>query len=195
MFEIIENLIDSYCAKTESLLDISALTIEHGLHSFRYGSSAFLSYMFSALSLQDGSLFYDLGSGYGKVLLYGAINFPNVQFKGIEIVPERYRVCNMLAEKFGLKNIQVTCADILSSNLSDGDVFYIFNSLYNFQYDALFETLRAISKNKPIKVIAESRCDVFDRQEWLKVYDIVDIDILRKIKFYYSVSPECSCRR
>ena len=186
MFEQIENLIDGYTAQTEATLNIAELTITHGLHSFRYGSSEFLSMIFSNLSLKKGDVFYDLGSGYGKVLLYGAVNFREVLFKGIEILPERNTVCQELIRKFNLTNVQASCEDMLTADITDGNIFYIYNSLYDFQYNELFNKLKAIAKTKPIKIIAESRCNVFDNQNWLTVCHTYDLDILRKIKFYAS---------
>jgi hypothetical protein len=186
MFKDIENLIERYTAETEANLNIAELTIAHGLHSFRYGSSEFLSMIFSNSGLHNSSVFYDLGSGYGKVLLYGAVNFPNSTFKGIEILPERNKVCLEMIEKFRLTNVQVSCTDILTADLIDGDVFYIYNSLFDFQYGQLLDKLKAIANTKPIKIIAESRVAVFDNQDWLNVYHTHDLDILRKIKFYIS---------
>lgn len=182
----IENHINERIDLIENALDLSEITIRNGLHSFRYGTSDFLSQLFNPLSLDEKSVFYDLGSGYGRVILNGALRFPKVQFKGIEILEERNTVCEELIQKMNISNASTSCANILETDISDGSVFYIFNSLYDFQYDELIDKLHAVSKTKNIVLIAESRCDVFDAVQWLTHYYTMDIDIRRNVKYYTS---------
>jgi hypothetical protein len=185
-FDEVEAYIGRRIAEIETQLVLADMTIEHGLHSFRFGSSGFLPEIFAHIDLKPGKVFYDLGSGYGNVLFYGAMQFPKVQFKGIEILAERNTICETIVQKTGLANVEAIRGNILETDFSDGDVFYIFNPLFDFQYDILLEQLHDISLRKPVTVVAESRCDVFDRAEWLKHYRTTDIDILRRVKYYRS---------
>ena len=185
-FDEVEAYIGRRIAEVETKLVLSDMTIEHGLHSFRFGSSGFLPEIFAHIGLRPGKVFYDLGSGYGNVLFYGAMQFPKVQFKGIEILHERNGVCEMLVQKTGLTNVKPIRGNILETDFSDGDVFYIFNPLFDFQYDELLARLHRISLLKPITIVAESRCDVFDRSDWLEHYRTTDIDIMRRVKYYQS---------
>lgn len=175
---------DAKTEEAEAQFDISDRTITYGLHSFRYGTSEFLSTIFTHLDLKPGTTFYDLGSGYGKVIVYGALLFPEVQFKGIEILEERYKISDEAIQLSQLSNASVIHADLLLSDISDGDVFYIYNPLFEFQYPLLMDLLKKAAADKTIIVIAESRCDVFDAQEWLINYYEEDRDVLRKIRFY-----------
>lgn len=185
-FKEIEDFISGYSQEIEDKLSLSEITIKHGLHSFRYGSSSFLSELFNPLQLQKGNVFYDLGSGYGTIILYGALEYPGIQFKGIELLEERNSVCEAIITKAGLANISAICGDILEADISDGDVFYLYNPLFDFQYLSLLDKLYQISLQKPITVIAESNCDFFDEAGWLKLYHASDIDIIRTIKYYRS---------
>ena len=187
-FEDISQFIEGKTDEVESKFDLGNSTIKYGVQSFRYGTSNYLDDLFEILQLNENTVFYDLGSGYGKVILYGAYHYPKVQFKGIEIMEERNKVCDDLIDQLELKNIRTYCADFFKTDFSDGDIFYIFNPLYEWVYEKLIEKLRVIALKKTIRIIAESKCDVFDNVPWLSndksIYD--DIDIRKKLKFYTS---------
>lgn len=182
----IQSEIDQYSNTIEENLSLSEITIKYGLNSYRYGSSSFLSDLFDPLSITNETVFYDLGSGYGNIILYGAVKFPEAQFKGIEILKERHEVCASIIEKEQIENAIAICADILKTDISDGNIFYLYNPLFDFQYDELLKELHRISLSKPIIVIAESRCVFFDEAQWLEQYHLRDIDVIRKIKYYRS---------
>ena len=182
----IQSEIDKYSDSIEENLSLSEITIRNGLNSYRYGSSSFLSDLFDPVEMTNETVFYDLGSGYGNIILYGAVKFPYAKFKGIEILKERNDVCVDLIEKEKLANVVAICDDILKTDISDGTVFYLYNPLFDFQSAELLNTLYQISLSKPIIVIAESRCLFFDEADWLEQYHFKDIDIVRKIKYYRS---------
>ncbi len=184
----ISSYIASQMESVEAQLDLADLTIQHGLQSFRFGTSTYLEDLFSTLQLKEGSIFYDLGSGYGNIILYGAFFFPSVNFVGIEIVKERNDVCNALIEKLLLHNVKTHCKDFFTVDFTDGDVFYLYNPLHEFHYESMLEKLKKIAETKQITVIAESKCDVFDAASWLQNYKTIDtdIDIRKKMKFYRS---------
>ncbi|WP_264531401.1 hypothetical protein [Flavobacterium sp. N502540] len=184
----IQSEIDQYLHHIEEGLSLSEITIKYGLNSYRYGSSSFLEALFDPLPMTPQTVFYDLGSGYGNIILYGAVKHPDVQFKGIEILEERNKVCVALIEREGLANARAISGDILKADISDGNVFYLYNSLYDFQYAELLDKLYHISLHKNIIVIAESNCSFFDEADWLEQYYFKDIDVLRKIKYYRSKS-------
>jgi len=187
-FEDISNFIEAQISKVEYNLDLGDLTLKYGLHSFRYGTSTYLDDLFKTLRLKERTVFYDLGSGYGKVILYGAYHYPKIQFKGIEIIEERNSICDQLIKELRLKNIKTYCSNFFDVDFSDGDVFYIFNPLFEALYIKLIEKLRLVALKKQIIIIAESKCDVFDSVTWLSNKKTIDyhIDIRKKMKFYQS---------
>ena len=187
-FAKIQAEIDQYAEDIESGLSLSEITIQHGLNSFRYGSSSFLFQLFDPIQITEETVFYDLGSGYGNIILYGALKYPEAQFKGIEILQERSDVCAALIEKEQIKNASAICGDILKADVSDGNIFYLYNPLFDFQYAELLKKLHQISLTKSIVVIAESRCSFFDEAIWLEQYHEKDIDVVRKIKYYRTKS-------
>ncbi len=178
--EAIEQLIDA----AEQRISLPEITIRHGLNSYRYGSSGFLNVIFSVVQPGKEDVLYDLGSGYGLVLLYGAERYPEAQFKGIEIVNERYELSVSLLQESGLKNVELLNTDMFTYDFSDGTIFYIFNPLFGDMYPRLLERLEEISKKHPITVIAESRCSCFDDAPWLTKYHETAIDVVHRVHFY-----------
>jgi DNA polymerase III delta prime subunit len=174
---------------TENKLDLADLTIAYGVHFFQYGSSQYMDDMFEDLDLNNHpKVFYDLGSGYGNVILYGAYHFPKATFKGIEIIDERNNVCNHFIQQLGLTNITVYSEDLNTFDFSDGDVFYLNNPLFENRYDPLVEKLRKVAEQKEIIIVAEHRCHIFDNLDWLDPYKRLDyrFDVREKICFYKS---------
>ena len=188
-FNHISSFIATKASELEETFDLGDLTVKYGLQSFRYGTSDYLEELFQTLNLADNTVFYDLGSGYGRVILYGAYHFPKVQFKGIEIIEERNDVCDQLIDELTLKNIRTYCTDFFEVDINDGDIFYIFNPLHEAMYEKLLEKLKSVAAKKSITIVAESKCDVFDKTSWLSNYKTIDydVDIRKKVKFYRSV--------
>ena len=178
--------IDQHSNTIEETLSLPEITIRNGLNSYRYGSSSFLADLFDPVEITNKTVFYDLGSGYGNIILYGAVKYPEAKFIGIEILEERNKVCIDLIEKEQISNATAITGDILKTDIADGTVFYLYNPLFNFQYAELLEKLYQISLAKTIIIIAESRCTFFDEANWLEQYHIKDIDVIRKIKYYRS---------
>lgn len=84
-----------------------------------------LKRVFELAKLKDGQVFYDLGCGNGKVVLYAARNF-NVQAIGIEIGIPLYITC-ILRKFFGrVKNAHFKYKSLFSEDISKADVVYLF---------------------------------------------------------------------
>lgn len=171
----------------EQSIDLGEISVRHGIHSFRYGTSEFLEEIFNRIQPTKGDVFYDLGSGYGIVLFYGAEHHPEATFKGIEILNERFDMSLKLLENRGLKNVELFNEDMFNCDFSDGTIFYIYNPLFKDAYPKLLERLFEISQKHPITIIAESRCNEFDEVAWLTRYDEVFVDVVRRIHFYRSM--------
>jgi len=79
-----------------------------------------------------GSVFYDLGSGVGKVIIGIAALHPELRCVGIEIVPDRVRIANASLERIKQKNIRSRIifhhGDFLSPDLNFRDAACLFIS-------------------------------------------------------------------
>lgn len=170
----------------ENGIDLGEISVRHGIHSFRYGTSEFLNNIFDSVQPRKDDVFYDLGSGYGIVLFHGAKNYPEAKFKGIEILDERFNMSVTLLEENGLRNVELFNEDMFNCDFSDGTIFYIYNPLFEDIYPKLINRLHEIHLERSITIIAESRCTIFDNTEWLEKYDEVFVDVVRRIHFYRS---------
>jgi len=76
--------------RTEPRIDYSALKARYGQEQYLYEGLHYrvVSEMLRILNLGRETVFYDLGSGYGRILFWAAL-FTPAQCRGIEIVPER----------------------------------------------------------------------------------------------------------
>ena len=139
------------------------------------------------MKLKKQDVFYDLGSGYGLILKYASQKFKDVMFKGIEILKERYDFSVKLKEAYNLHNVDFYNCDMFSHDFSDGNIFYIFNPLFSSEYSKLLNALKTIAREHEIIIVAESKHDVFDQEDWLQKYYTINEDVLRNVHFFKSV--------
>ena len=128
-----------------------------------------LDIIISKLNINKEDVFYDLGSGYGLVVIHFA---QNTQAKGIgiEIVPDRVVESNKHKDRLKLENIYFKQGNVLDYDFSDGNIFFMFNPFTIETLKKVNEKLKKISKQKFIKVVAVGKyMDFFKSQEWLEI--------------------------
>lgn len=108
----------------------------------------------------------DLGSGPGHTVLAYTSRFPERSAKGIEREEARVSVARMIADKEGL-SCEFVCGDLLSDELPEGDVYF----LYLPQGHVIDRILSELSRQKTFILVAiESHGDLLprlDRENWL----------------------------
>ena len=171
----------------ENKIDSFDLTNKVGMNSYKYEKSKFIDYFLSYLKIADNATFFDLGSGYGEVLIPFAKKFIHSNFIGIELVKLRYEYSVKNANQRLLSNLIFKNEDLLTSDLSFGDYFYIYNPIFEFQYPLLLNTLHSVALKKKITIISESKsCYYFDSVEWLSEVHCVNETFLTIAKVYKS---------
>ncbi|MBP7134515.1 hypothetical protein KBA73_04840, partial [Patescibacteria group bacterium] len=142
----------------ETHLDIEGLYKKHKREElwlgggFNWTPYESIRELFHELPLSDSDVLYDLGSGYGRVPLYGSIINEKTQFKGIELVPDRVRESAACVERLGLQNISFTEANVLDQDFSDGTVFFLFNPFSRETMERVFDKLTELARTKKIRV-------------------------------------------
>lgn len=85
--------------------------------------------LFEALPLGADDVVLDLGSGTGRVVVYGALVSP-ARFVGVEIVEERARASARAVAELGLERASIVTGDVLDPALAplfeSATVFYAF---------------------------------------------------------------------
>ncbi|MEK7512453.1 MAG: methyltransferase domain-containing protein [Patescibacteria group bacterium] len=155
--------------KVEKKVDYKRLK-EYGNEQFAYQGTPYeyIRDFLKELNLKGDDVLYDLGCGYGRIPLYGAMTTPG-KYKGIEIVPERVEEANTIKNKFELDNVEFRQGNVLEQDYSDGSVFFLFNPFCLSTLEQVIEKLREIARNKRIRIVSYGPCnDFFYRQDWLK---------------------------
>lgn len=153
--------------ETESSVDFAELHRIHTQDVFRenYGTISQTSYFIARMTLeqlqpQSSDVLYDLGSWYGRVLTYAAVNSP-LQCKGIEIVPERAASCQSLKERLQLDNLSYITWSVLDQDLSDGNIFFMFNPFSQEILVAVVEQLKKVAEHKKIKIVSVGHLSMY----------------------------------
>lgn len=101
---------------------------------------------------------YDVGSGYGRFCLYGALT-TEATFKGVEAVSARFETAMSIKDKLHIPNVDFVNRNVVDADLSDGTIFYLFNPFYPYgaRTQVTFEAiLRDLAKEKQITVVTAS---------------------------------------
>tara|TARA_B100000963_G_C22629781_1_gene674296 strand:+ start:3216 stop:3845 length:630 start_codon:yes stop_codon:yes gene_type:complete len=80
----------------------------------------------------ENTVFYDLGSGLGKMVIHIGLQYGVKKSIGIEFSKERSCVSERLKQEYAkdAKNIEFYCGNILDYNLSDANVIYMDNTVF-----------------------------------------------------------------
>lgn len=122
------------------------------------------------IDLGPGDVFYDLGAGYGRVVLYTAMTTGVGRAVGIELVSERAAACNRVKDALALRNVEFRSGNVRTQDLSDGTVFFLFNPFSRPTLEAVGEKLREVAAGKKITIVSWGRSNgYFSAQDtWLK---------------------------
>lgn len=149
----IDDLLGLQIKKQESLINTHALKELFGVEQFIYEGTPYemIREFIQELNPKEGEIVYDLGAGYGRVILYGALT-TNAKFVGAEIVPERAHPCQQIIKKWNIRNASMFQVNVLDLDLSNGNTFFLFNPFYLETLERVGEQLKSIAKTQKIKI-------------------------------------------
>ncbi len=166
----IDDLIGIAPEKIERNVDMRGLENQYGHEQYPYQGTPYelIRQFIKELELSESDVLYDLGCGYGRIPLYGAMT-TKAQYRGIEIVPERVVEADEVKNKFGLGNVEFRQGNVLEQNYADGSVFFLFNPFTYETLEKVGEQLQELAKTKKIRVVSLGpSTSYFQSQEWLK---------------------------
>jgi SAM-dependent methyltransferase len=174
----------------ESRLDPIELIFEHGPGLIDgYGATPYetVREVIQRLSPRRGDVFYDLGCGYGRVVMWGAL-VSGARFRGIEVVPQRLRPAQRAKERLGLANLELRQANVLSSRFDDGNLFFLFDPFFTDHLRRVGHALARIARHHPIRIASLWQSnDYFRRRRWLhEVRDEAPTDDPYGLRFFAS---------
>jgi 16S rRNA G966 N2-methylase RsmD len=155
-FELKYGVTTSKIVKREDL-DISEISKEH---SEEYKPTRFRHFrlLLKSLNLPEESVFIDMGSGKGRVLLMASMN----NFKRITGVEISSRLCEIAKKNISIyeKNlkrqlhIEVVNEDVLKYKIkNDENVFYFYKPFDNFVMETILERIKKSKMESPRKVL------------------------------------------
>jgi trans-aconitate methyltransferase len=99
--------------------------------------------IFNKVNPKPGEVFYDLGSGGGRVVLYAALSFPFATIRGIEMLAELDKVAQSQLKLMYKKassasgfdcskigNIDFIQGDFTKFDVSDADIIYVASTCF-----------------------------------------------------------------
>jgi len=161
-------------AEREERLDPVELILEHGNELIDvYGGTPYevVRELFRRLHPHRGDVFYDLGCGYGRVVLWGAL-LGGAQFRGIDLVPQRLAPAQRAASRLGLTNVRFVQGNVLSTRFDDGNLFFLFDPFFRNTLRRVGLRLARIARTRPIVIASHWQSNAFfARRRWLREID------------------------
>jgi hypothetical protein len=155
---------------TEHRIDEVKLMLRFGNERFTYGGTSYTMarQLIRTLSPRNYDVFYDLGAGYGRILLYGALT-SSAMFRGIEIVPQRVNEVTRAQKRLQLPNIEIRQGNVEEIDFSDGTIFFLYDPFFRDVLRGVGARLREIARRRMIRIasLAGSN-DYFLAQTWLR---------------------------
>lgn len=111
-----------------SLSELSALHKKYGLSNYVYEGTTLAETreIFRSVQLTGESLFFDIGAGYGAVVLYGAALVP-AAFVAVEAVDKRADHIARMVAQLGLHNLRVVKQGAAAIDLAGASHIYLNN--------------------------------------------------------------------
>lgn len=158
----------------EERLDGMELVLEHGNELVdAYGGTPYdvVRELFARLKPRRGDVFYDLGCGYGRVVLWGAL-VSGAEFRGIDLVRQRLAPAQRAARRLGLENVRFTQGHVLSTRFDDGNLFFLFDPFFRTTLRRVGLRLAHIARTRRIVIASYWQSnEFFARRPWLREID------------------------
>lgn len=155
----------------EDRLDPIALVLEHGNESIdAYDGSPYevAREAVRRLAPKRGDVLYDLGCGYGRVVLWAAL-VSEAEIRGIDLVAQRLAPAQRAIRRLGLQNARVVQGNVLSTRFDDGNLFFLFDPFFRPTMERVSLRLARIARAHPIRIASHWMSnDFLSRRRWLR---------------------------
>jgi len=98
-----------------------------------------------------GDVIWEPGAMYAKLLIYGALLFEHVRFKGVELAEERVEEVTAIKKRLRLANLEVVAGNMFQMNYDEGTWFYL-NLLKSNGLSRLLGQLALVGKKRVITI-------------------------------------------
>lgn len=170
--EALDELLRIKIEKTEKKLELPDLITQYGAeHRIYQGDNPYyyIRRLFEKLAPYQPQSILDLGSGCGRVLLYGALLWEEVDFYGLEMVPGRVKATNKSKKKLGLNNVHAFQGDATKKQQWPAvDCICIMNTFFPYVLPDALRSLKKYARKNPFLLATVSTGNLLiAKQKWL----------------------------
>ena len=135
------------------------------------------------LSLSSTDLFYDLGSGLGRVVITAAL-VSSAHMRGVEFEPAYCEYAQRHARALGLANVSFVNADAREVRYADGTVFFLYTPFKGTILQRVVQLLQFEARQRKIRVCTYGPGTLeMLQQDWLRSVDDAEPTIHRAAIF------------
>ncbi|KQY92190.1 hypothetical protein ASD21_12215 [Caulobacter sp. Root1455] len=170
----LDAVLDLRIATVEGRLDTLGLLDRHGVQRFSQGDlayevvRAFYRALGPEVEARPGLRLLDLGSGYGRFGLYGALRH-DLTAHGLELVPERAAEAARAARALGLARLTFAAGDLLTAAWPAADVYCMMNAVLPGLLPPVLARLEQEARRRRIVIASVSTSNrAFARAAWLR---------------------------
>jgi SAM-dependent methyltransferase len=181
-------------AAVEARLDTLRLLDRHGVQRFEQGDltyevvRAFYRALEPEIVVRPGLRLLDLGSGYGRFGLYGALRH-DLFAHGLELVPERTDEAARVARALGLTRLTFAVGDLLTAPWPAADVYCMMNAVLPSLLPPVLARLEDEARRRRIVVASVSTSNrAFAQATWLRSLPVAAEGVAgRELRIWESV--------
>ncbi|MEM8907166.1 MAG: class I SAM-dependent methyltransferase [Bacteroidota bacterium] len=157
----------------EEQIPLSDILVRYGGEHRVYQSDnpyAYIRQLYQKLAPFQPKSLLDLGSEYGRLLLYGALLWDDVKFYGIEMVAERVTACQAVCQTLGLKDaIHCERGDAARALLPQADCICLLNSFFPAVLKIGLENLKRHAQKQDYLLVGISTGNlIIAKEDWLE---------------------------
>lgn len=188
-FQTVDRLLE-LSEEADRYIDFLELKKKYGDEQFKYEGTP-LAYVLSFIdefNPSEKDIIYDLGCGYGRVVIHGALACP-AKFIGIEIVEDRVKTAQSLISHMELENAEIKPGNVSSMDISDGTIFFLFNPFKVETLEKIGSQLKKIAQNHQIKIATWGgpSNEFFKQCDWL---EHKQTDLIKQDRLDYFISKK-----
>ncbi len=145
--------------------------LKSGMIGYQATPARFILELIERIALGPDDVFYDLGSGLGRVALLVGLLTPT-RVRGIEYDPGHCAYAQQCAQRLPVSRVRFTNADVREVDVSDGTVFFMYTPFRGALLQAVLEQLRQRAQQRPVTIATYGPCTLDVAQSaWLESLD------------------------
>lgn len=168
--EFVDTMVGLNRDACERTLSLGTLLTTLGQHRMQLGdlSYAVIRDLYHALAPRRKDIILELGSGYGRIGIYGGVLFGQ-RVVGIEIVPQRVQEAMRVRNALRLNTVSFLQGDILRAAWPEASIYLLLNTDFPSTMPTLIDRLYQLSRSRSLLIASLSSSNASLRvQPWLR---------------------------